>query len=269
MQLEIAALSKTGGRAVNEDACGVWSSPDACFCVLSDGAGGHGGGDVASKLVVSRVLDWFREHPQCSAQTVEAALFAANQAVVESQAKDSRLADMRATVVVLVVDTARGLAIWGHLGDTRLYCFRDHQIVVQTRDHSVVQSMVDAGYIKPSELRGVPQRGRLLAALGDMRHFEPCVEERQFSLYNGDVFLLCTDGCWEYVEEAEMEHTLSGSKSGEEWLRQIEAKVLTLGKLGQDNYSALAVWCSDPTDETVTHFAEEKLLAFPENREPK
>src|SRR3954453_3087784 len=105
MQLEIAALSKAGGRAVNEDACGVWSSPDACFCVLSDGAGGHGGGDVASKLVVSRVLDWFRQRPECSADAVAGALFAANQAVVESQSSDVRLHDMRATVVVLVIDS--------------------------------------------------------------------------------------------------------------------------------------------------------------------
>jgi len=246
MQLEIAALSKPGGRAVNEDACGVWSSPEVCFCVLSDGAGGHGGGDVASKLVVSRVLNWFRQNPQCTADAVETALIAANQAVMESQLSDARLSDMRATVVVLAVDTVRGIAIWGHLGDTRLYCFRDRRIIVQTRDHSVVQNMVDAGYIKQSELRGVPQRGRLLAAMGDEVHFRPCVAKGQFELKPGDVFLLCTDGRWEYVEEDEMEQSLSESKSGEDWLRQIEAKVLSLGKKSQDNYSALAVWCSAP-----------------------
>ncbi|MES2355096.1 MAG: PP2C family serine/threonine-protein phosphatase [Pseudomonadota bacterium] len=258
MQLEIAALSKVGGRTINEDACGVWSSPDACFCVLSDGAGGHGGGDVASKLVVSRVLNWFRQHPECTAEAVETALFTANQAVVESQASDQRLSDMRATVVILAIDTASGLAIWGHLGDTRLYCFRDQRVVVQTRDHSVVQNMVDAGYIKQSQLRGVPQRGRLLSAIGDVENFSPSVKQDRFSLTSGDVFLLCTDGCWEHVEETEMERSLGESKSSEEWLRQIEAKVLAAGKSQQDNYSALAVWCSDPAEHQHVRYAEER-----------
>jgi PPM family protein phosphatase len=249
MQLEIAALSKPGGRTINEDACGVWSSQDACFCVLSDGAGGHGGGDVASKLTVSRVLDWFRQRPECSSEAVEAALTAANVSVVQTQSSELRLADMRATAVILSVDTAHGQAIWGHLGDTRLYCFREGKLAVQTRDHSVVQSMVDAGFIKPDQVRGVPQRGRLLGALGDAQNFEPCIEQRKFPLRHGDVFLLCTDGVWEYVEEAEMEQTLGECKSGEEWLRRIEAKVLEKGKIGQDNYSALVVWCRDLAEQ--------------------
>jgi serine/threonine protein phosphatase PrpC len=246
MQLEIAVLSREGGCPVNEDAYGVWASDEACFCVLSDGAGGHGGGDVASKLAVSCVLDWFRQRPECSAQAVEAALAAANRAILEQQQSDSRLAEMRATAVVLALDTVRGMATWGHLGDSRLYGFRRGRLIVQTRDHSVVQSMVEAGYIKPDELRHAPQRGRLLAALGDSEHFEPCIVPQEFALLDGDAFLMCTDGCWEYVEEAEMERALSESNSGEQWLRRLEARVLAMGRPGQDNYSALSIWCSTP-----------------------
>ena len=250
MQLEIATLSKTGGRATNEDACGVWSTDDACFCVLSDGAGGHGGGDVASKLVVSAVLDWFHERPECSGQAVEAALSSANRRIVESQRSGSPLADMRATAVVLALDTSAWAAVWGHLGDTRLYCFRRHHIIMQTRDHSVVQSMVDTGYVKPEDLRSTPQRGRLLAALGDAERFEPDIHHNRFLLCDGDAFLLCTDGCWEYVIEAEMQQTLTESRSSADWLRLLERQVISQGRKGQDNYSAISIWCRDPAQQT-------------------
>ena len=249
MQLEILVLSKTGGRQVNEDACGFWSAPDACFCVLSDGLGGHYGGDVASKLVVRHTLDWFRETPECSALAVEAALRTANLAIMQEQRRDPQLASMRATAVVLAVDTANGMAIWGHLGDSRLYCFRQCRVITQTRDHSVVQNMVDAGYLQPQDLRTSPHRNKLFAALGD-EHCEPRIEPLKFPLQNGDVFLLCSDGLWEYVEEEDMERTLGEAVSVVDWLQALESLILARGRKGQDNYSAIAVWCSDPSATT-------------------
>ena len=243
MELEIAVLSRTGGRSVNEDACGFWPGPGVCYCVLADGAGGHGGGDVASKLVVQETLAWFRERQDCSAAAVEAAMRCANEAVVIGQQTDRKLAEMRATVVVLAVDFERQLALWGHLGDSRLYCFRQHEIVAQTRDHSVVQSMVEAGYLQPHELRSSPERSKLLNALGDRDGFEPSVEPAAFPIQGHDKFLMCTDGLWEYVEEKELEETIAESTSAEEWLRVLETRVLSRGRTNQDNYSALAVWC--------------------------
>ena len=250
MELEVLTMSKAGGRSRNEDAFGVWSNHDACFCVLSDGAGGHGGGDVASKLVVKHALSWFQETPACNSSAVEAALRAANDAIVAEQKREQELHDMRATAVVLAIDTARSEATWGHLGDSRLYCFRNRRIVAQTRDHSVVQSMVDAGYLPAKDLRSVPERSKLLAALGDADHFEPSIEPGAFPVFDGDAFLLCTDGMWEYVQDDEIEAALVASLSAEEWLRALEANVLARGRPGQDNYSAIAVWCSDPHEHT-------------------
>ena len=135
MELEIAVLSRTGGRAVNEDACGFWSGPGVCFCVLSDGAGGHGGGDVASKVVVQEILGRFRERSECGMEAIDSALRCANEAVVRGQQSDERLAIMRATAVVLAIDFANGVASWGHIGDSRLYCFRDQQILTKLRGH--------------------------------------------------------------------------------------------------------------------------------------
>lgn len=252
MQLEILVMSKTGGRERNEDACGVWSSPEASFCVLSDGLGGHSGGEVASKLVVSRVLDWFRMRPVCNPEAIAGALEAANAALLDEQARVPAINDMGATAVVLALDTVYRAASWGHLGDSRLYCFRDGRIIAQTRDDSLVQEMVDAGRLAWSELRASPHRNKLLAALGTGDSALPHLQSGDFYIRHGDVFLLCSDGLWEYVEEEEMLHSLAEAESAADWLRTLESMIIARGRKGQDNYSAITVWCRDLPDRGDT-----------------
>jgi serine/threonine protein phosphatase PrpC len=250
MELKISVLSKPGGRTINEDAYGVWSNSNACFCVISDGVGGHLGGEVASQLAVKQVLEWFYQTPDTGADTLAAALKSANDAIVDEQRRTAGNSDMRATILVLAVDTAQATARWGHIGDTRLYCFRRKRIIAQTHDHSVVQSMVDAGYLAPEDLRASPRRNALLAALGDAENFEPSIETTQFPVRDGDVFLLCTDGLWEYIDEAQMEQSLALTQSPEAWLRQLESQVLEHGRADQDNYSALVISCTEPEERT-------------------
>jgi serine/threonine protein phosphatase PrpC len=83
----------------------------------------------------------------------------------------------------------------------------------------------------------------LFAALGDPNGFDPYVERTPFKMCRGDAFLLCTDGCWEHVEEAEMTAILAEAATPEEWLHALEERVVARGGNGQDNYSAIAVWC--------------------------
>ena len=255
MQVEIVSLSKTGGREVNEDACdSVSLTTGMCCCILSDGLGGHYGGEVASKLAVQHVLDGFREKPECSSQAIEALLHIADDAIVQEQQHDEKLKHMRATAVVLTIDTNHHQAYWGHIGDSRLYSFRQGRIVKQTRDHSITQSMIDAGYLQSEELRASPDRSKLYAALGNNEQFEVDILSNVFYVQEGDVFLLCSDGLWEYIEEGEMEQMLSQSTSAQEWLRILEEQVLARGHEGQDNYSAMIVWCRE-SDETTKPYS--------------
>jgi len=241
MQIEISTLSNPGGRATNEDAAGFWSDAGNCYCVLSDGAGGHGGGDVAARLAVTTMLETFQHRPECSRSAIASALDAANAAVIARAATDDRLANMRATAVVLCCDVQQRCASWGHIGDSRLYYFRDGRIAQQTRDHSVVQNMVDAGYIQADALRAAPQRSQLFAALGERDEFAPAFAHADIT--EGDAFLLCTDGVWEYVTEPEFEQMLVQADCAAAWLARIEATVLSHGHERLDNFSALAVRC--------------------------
>ncbi len=245
MRLEIAVLSKAGGREPNEDAFGCWSARDASFCLLSDGAGGHGGGDVASKLAVRAALAWFQNSPECSGANIASALRSAHDAIMLSQRAGDGLANMRATAVVLAVDTAHASAFWGHLGDTRLYCFRNEAQLARTKDHSVVQRMVDAGYLREEDLRRAPDRSQLFAALGQDENFSPTVSDVPLALIDGDAFLLCSDGFWEYIDDAAIAEALAGAATPEHWLASMEQQVIAHGGKDQDNYSAMAVWCGE------------------------
>lgn len=243
MQLGVTAMSRPGARPANEDACGFLSHDGLCFCVVADGAGGHLGGATASKIVVSRVLTWLRDNASCEPEALRYAILAANHAVVVEQRRDARLADMRSTVIVLAIDTQRRLAVWGHMGDSRLYAFRGGTLLQRTSDHSLAQQLIDTGYVSAEEMRGSFQRARLYAALGDADPPPPTVVEMPLAVSEGDAFLLCTDGWWDSLEIGSIEHDLAQASGADDWLRLMERDIVEHHRPGQDNYTALAVWC--------------------------
>lgn len=244
MNVDLAVLSRAGGREVNEDACGYCTAGTFCCCVLSDGAGGHGCGDVAAQVVVQTVLQKFRDAPGGSAATVAMLLDAANEAVVAEQCRVAAQRDMRATAAVLLLDLGNATAIWGHVGDSRVYVFSNGSLCTQTRDHSVVQSMVDAGFLAPESVRTNPKRSVLTAAVGDAAGCARTIPEAPRSLAGEEVFLLCSDGFWEYVDETMLEAELGRAVGPEPWLRALEQDLLRNARPHHDNYSAIAVWLS-------------------------
>ena len=250
-QIELAILSRQGGRGSNQDACGHWHTDDRLCCVVADGAGGHGGGDVAAKLVVSHIIDQASLAPLARADEVQDLLIDANAHLRRHQSDSDSTKDMHSTVVALFVDLTCQEALWGHAGDSRLYLFRDGLMLSHTRDHSVVQLMADAGLLMPEQMRTHPRRSELQSALGSApEDLLVSTVARPWSLKPRDVFLLCTDGLWEYVDEAEMCASLSRATDPGAWLAKLEELVLLhaaeSGKTGHDNFSGIAVWVGEP-----------------------
>ena len=253
MDFDTATLSQPGGRGYNEDSSAVWIGDEAACWVVCDGAGGHGGGDVASRIAVEVIARNFQALGEAGIETVAELLQDANEAVIEQQYAVAELRNMRSTVVMLAVDRMRNQAVWGHVGDSRLYCIRDGRILHQTRDHSVVQSLVDAGYADLDALRSHPQRSVLLSALGTEDDFEASFAAHPLQVRHNDIFLLCTDGWWEFVHEERMLELLeqAGSARRSWWLELMEAELLANARPGHDNYTAIAIWLDD--DDTRTH----------------
>jgi len=245
--LAIAMVSRLGGRERNEDACGHWGwgkpgQEGPVCCVLADGAGGHGAGDVASQTAVSTVLQSFGSRPACDPSRVRELIDLANRAVVAGQASSVATHDMRTTLVVWLCDASRATAAWGHSGDSRLYCFRNGKLFARTRDHSLYQSMIDAGLADAAAMRGHPQRNVLTACLGSIEDFEADIVAHGVALLPGDAFLLCSDGFWEALDDAAIEAALQKAPSVQSWIDALEQSVARQGPLGQDNYTALGVW---------------------------
>lgn len=251
LQLELAIQSRRGGRNYNEDACGHWHSDTHLCCVVADGAGGHGGGDKASKLAVQHIITTYAAQPQGTPAAIRAMIVDADRTIIEHRADDERQRNMHSTVVAMFVDLEHRAAAWGHCGDSRLYAFRRGRMTLRTRDHSVVQSLVDGGMLTEDKMRSHPQRSELLSALGvGEDDLQVSVSAEPWKIADGDVFLLCTDGVWEYVDDAQMEASLAAATSAQGWLQELERRVLAGAshKPRHDNFSALTVWVGEHTD---------------------
>jgi serine/threonine protein phosphatase PrpC len=238
-----ATLTETQQRRHNEDFYDyLWVDGVGCW-VVADGLGGHQGGEVASQLTVKSVITAFASQPEISAEALTRYLLAAHNALLRRQREEPRLSGMRTTIVLLLADPE--IAIWTHAGDSRLYHFRGGRIINRTKDHSVAQALVNSGEIKAEELRGHEDRHRLLRALGQEDDFRPAILKDKQPLEWGDAFLLCTDGFWEMVLEAEMEEDLESVSTPKEWLermqKRIDARTLTELNKNHDNYTAMAI----------------------------
>jgi serine/threonine protein phosphatase PrpC len=245
MAIQTAILSEPGGRESNEDACGYLNREGRFCAVVADGAGGHEGGQVASRLAVRTLLSRFSEDPAGGAAALNDLVRDTNRAVLDGRASSPDLAQMYTTIVAVAVDLRGASMSWAHCGDSRLYWFHEGRLIERTRDHSLVQSLVDAGVLQDDELRGHPKRSTLQSALG--------MEEEELALASppaprpvagANVLLLCSDGVWEHIPDAMLEDLLRQSSTPDEWLAGIGVAVTeaTRSAKSHDNYTALAVW---------------------------
>ncbi len=245
LALEVALLSDKGGRSYNEDACGHWHSSDQLCCVLADGAGGHGGGDIASRLAVQELIGRFAQSPTHDGQALGVLLRQTNDALIGQRVPGTARADMHSTAVCLVLDFVGHQVHWAHAGDSRMYWFRQGRLLQRTRDHSLVQSLVDAGMLPEQQISSHPQRSELRSALGIAdEQFEVSHGDGLAQVQAGDVFLLCTDGLWEYVSDATLEALLQAAATPRQWLDALSSEVMRAAshKSSHDNFSALVVW---------------------------
>lgn len=212
MRLEAFAWTDPGPvRENNEDS--FYVDEDAGLFVVADGMGGHAAGEVASRIAIETL----RELLQGSLDPDETRLdrtvadpadvlrerlrYAMNQASVrirrEAQANPA-WAGMGTTVCVLLIEGNQ--AHVAHVGDSRIYLLRDGQIHRLTRDHTVVQQEIDAGRLTPELARQVPHRNYLTQSVGYHGPVEPDTATRP--LEPGDLFLLCSDGLTDPLEDA-------------------------------------------------------------------
>jgi len=239
MNTLVSLLTSPGGRKVNEDYC-CYAEKDGFGCyILADGLGGHKKGELAAKTIGEAVKEAFTASPGFSPDYIKRYVEHARRAFSTVRDQSHANSNMKSTLVVLLIDGER--ALWGHIGDSRLYHFRCGKLVFQTKDHSVPQMLADSGAINQDQIRFHEDRNRLTAAFDGSAMHRFVIINKAVDIVFGDVFLICSDGFWEHITELEMESDFNQAKEPEKWLYLLEKRLLKRAKSGNDNYSALAI----------------------------
>lgn len=241
MKFTTALSSNIGGRNNNDDfASYIYNDNSYGVWVVADGLGGYTKGDVASRIAVECSIKEFQSNIDLFPDNIESIFNKANMEVINAQEDKKLINKMRTTIVGLFTDLNK--VLWAHVGDSRLYFFKNGVITFQTKDHSVSQMAALSGDISSDKIRFHEDRNKLLRVLGNDAKIKIEVLNQPIKINRGDAFLLCTDGFWELVYDVEMEIDLCKSNSPDIWLEYMIERLYKRVPEGRDNFSAIAVF---------------------------
>lgn len=225
MNIDHSTYTNRGGRPINEDSLFCRSD---CFLV-ADGLGGHENGEVASAQAVNYISGNYSGN--IGDEELSRLLAGADEAV-RSDGEDGK-----STLAALFFSEDK--ARFANVGDSRVYYFRQGKIFARTKDHSVCQAAVEMGELALDEVRSSDDRSGLFKVLGASQPLKVPKPYEPIPVRDGDAFLLCSDGFWEYVYEMEMEADLLKSESAAQWLRHMVKRLLLRSGNSGDNYTAI------------------------------
>lgn len=200
--MRYASLSEKGQvRDNNEDSCFA----DGRVFVVADGMGGHRGGEVASSTAIEVFLDFERDNRDLDPlDRIREGILSANLELYSRARGDPGLEGMGTTFTCALLEEEVCL---GHVGDSRAYLWRDGELTLLTRDHSLVERMVREGHITRPEARNHPQRNIILRALGVSDELE--VDLDSYAALPEDRLLLCSDGLTGSLEDEEINNIIT------------------------------------------------------------
>jgi len=230
-------------RSVNEDS--FLSRPEAGLWVVADGMGGHAAGDFASRTIVQQLYSvGFSSAPDDFQARFMDRLGQANDEIREHAASMGG-ATIGATIVALLFQGRDYACIWS--GDSRIYRLREGLLQQQTRDHTEVQALIDAGSISADEATRWPRRNVITKAIG-VSAVPDCDVVGDRALV-GDVFLLCSDGLTEHVSDAEIGEAICTMAPQQACDALIST---TLERGARDNVTVIVLRCGPPPEPEET-----------------
>jgi serine/threonine protein phosphatase PrpC len=208
MKFKYVTLTDTGLKRIeNEDSYGVYDVDGGLLVVVCDGLGGNKAGNVASKLAVESISKTFQDLGGAEyLERIRLSILEANKIVIEESNKDFDRKGMATTVETLYLkgDTA----YWGHVGDSRLYYLKNNKLKQLSKDHSLVQKLIDEGYLTLKEAENHPNKNIIMRALGDSDNVEVDTSKLKISPADSGKFFVCTDGVTTVLHNDELENIL-------------------------------------------------------------
>jgi len=211
--------------------------PEISLFAVADGMGGHNAGEVASGLAIDELkrratgltlidIDGIREW-------MLEAIGEANKEVFDASLRTEETEGMGTTLTALVIRENK--AVIGHVGDSRIYLWRDMALSLLSEDHSMVNELVRLGQLTEEKAKNHPHKNVLSRALGVDR--STTIDCFQLEVQQGDVFLLCTDGFSNIIEDTEMALEFSMAGTWEEHIERLKNTVLKRG--APDNFTVV------------------------------
>lgn len=237
--LEIISSGKTDRglrRANNEDAFLV--KPELGFCLVADGMGGAAAGELASQIFSETALEVFSSSARSAldpADRVQQSFILANERILKHTDEIPEHKGMGCTAELIAFSGNK--FILGHMGDSRTYRFKNRQLKQLSQDHSLVQDQLDKGLITPEEAKKHTMKNVILRAVGVDE--TPALDLVRGSLSPGDLFLLCSDGLTDMVEDSGILEVLASSAM----LERKTGKLIELAKAGggRDNITVVLI----------------------------
>ena len=249
MRFSVYQVSRKGGREKNEDRMGYCYTRDAGLFALADGMGGHPEGEVASQLALQTLAAMFQR--DCK-PTLPDPLRFLHEAIIAGHHQLLRYATQRALIdtprTTVVACLLQGkAAYWAHCGDSRLYLVRGEKLIARTRDHSYSELQQTMNPVMPMPDRF--NRNVLFTCLGSPG--KPVVDTvGPLLLQTGDRLLLCSDGLWGTVDDADITEQLA-SRSIADAVPELVERALRNGGAKSDNVSALAMEWESAEDSSA------------------
>ena len=251
MKFSVFQVSRKGGREKNEDRMGYCYTNSSGLFLLADGMGGHPAGELAAHIALQTIAALYQKDAQPELMDVKAffsmAIMAAHRAILR-YAEDMKLLDTpRTTLVVAIIQN--NMAYWAHCGDSRLYFVRKGELLARTRDHSYLEQSRDSR--RPMTMP--VNRNVLYTCLGS-----PTVPVVDFAgpvpLQQGDKLMLCSDGLWGNLTEAEIIEYLYRNPVSIAAPELVE-RALLKGGVTSDNVTLVTVEWETPDVSEVTRGA--------------
>ena len=205
MQYEIGQANRLGNRHSNQDRFKAIESEHGVLLVLGDGMGGQASGEVAAQILIDTAEEIYQAQSSAvrdSARLFRTIILTAHYRILEWGARQSPPVTPGSTAVLCLLQ--EGDAHWAHVGDSRLYVFHRGLPIYRTIDHSYVEHLYQKGRISRSEQESHPGRNMITQCIGCQQMEPEITVAKPVALKEGDVLLLCSDGLWGPLDDAQM-----------------------------------------------------------------
>jgi len=234
MVYKYTATTQAGdGRPTNEDFIGVHEVEGGILAIVCDGVGISSGSNIAAILCVESIYkDFYSSDNPDYLKRIKSSIASANEMLRKYSDENYSSENLVTTADVLFLDNQT--VYWGHIGDSRIYNIKNGTLHRMTKDHSLVQQLIDEGFLTMKEAEYHPDKNVILKALGEVEEVDIDLSKMHFNQFDKYKFLVCTDGISKIIDEEELE-TLMKNHNIHKCAEQI--KKLISSRNAPDDYS--------------------------------